>query len=122
MTVAVSACRSGAWLGRRGRVLTWLWRAPQNGWTALWNAAYRGHQEVVQLLVQAGADKDAPGKVTREGVRYGAHKRCLLFLLGVAARLLTVSVLMRVGEPCDCQWTGIAVVGLCARSGAGAIF
>ena len=109
-------------MGRRGRVLTWLGRAPQDGDTALWNAADNGHFEVVQLLVQADADKDAPEKVTREGVRNGAHKRCLFFLLGVAARLLTASVLSRVGQPCDCQWTRIALVDLCAWSGAGASF
>ena len=51
-------------MGRRGRVLNWLWRAPQNGWTALCIAAYTGHQEVVQLLVQADADTDAPTEVT----------------------------------------------------------
>ena len=97
-------------------------RAPQNGCTPLFVAAGNGHQEVVQLLVQADADKDAPQTVTREGVEYRAHKRCMFFLLGVAARLLTASVLLRVGEPCDCQWTRIALVDLCARSGAGASF
>ena len=75
-------------------------RAPQGGATPLFVAAAKGHQEVVQLLVKAGADKDAPEKVTREGVGYRAHKRCLCFLLGVAARMMTASVLSRVGEPC----------------------
>jgi hypothetical protein len=46
------------------------------------------------------------------------HKRCLCVLLGVAVRQLTGSVLTRVGWPCDCQWTGIALVDLRARSGA----
>ena len=57
-----------------------------------------------------------------EGVGCWAHKRCLCFLLGVAAQQLTGSVLSRVGQPCDGQWTEIALVDLCARSWAGAIF
>ena len=41
-------------------------RAPQNGHTPLHMAAYNGHTEVVKLLVQADADKNAPDKV-KEG-------------------------------------------------------
>jgi len=40
--------------------------SPQNGATPLYVAAHNGHLEVAQLLVQAGADKDAPNSV-REG-------------------------------------------------------
>ena len=36
----------------------------QNGATPLFAAAQKGHQEVVQLLVKEGADKDAPNSVT----------------------------------------------------------
>ena len=42
-------------------------RVPQNGATPLFVAAQKGHDEVVQFLVQADADKDAPMEVT--GVR-----------------------------------------------------
>ena len=43
--------------------------APQDGCTPLYAAAENGHQEVVQLLVQADADKNAPDNV-REGWGY----------------------------------------------------
>ena len=33
---------------------------------------------------------------------------CVCVLKGVAARLLAVRVLTRVGESCDVRWTGIA--------------
>ena len=39
-------------------------RAPQHGCTPLYAAAQQGHQEVVQLLVKEGANKDAPDEVT----------------------------------------------------------
>ena len=75
-------------------------RAPQFGCTPLYAAAENGHQEVVQLLVQADADKNAPDEVTREWGGCWAHKRFVCFLLGVVARLLIASVLSRVGELC----------------------
>ena len=37
--------------------------APQNGRTPLFGAAQNGHDKVVQLLVKAGADKDASDEV-----------------------------------------------------------
>ena len=52
-------------VGCRGGLLTRV-RAPQNGATPLLIAAQKGHDEVVQFLVQADADKDAPMEV-REG-------------------------------------------------------
>jgi len=52
-------------VGRRGELLTRR-RAPQGGATPVYKAAQEGHWEVVQRLVQAGADKDAPEEV-REG-------------------------------------------------------
>jgi hypothetical protein len=52
-------------VGCSGGLLT-RGRAPQRGATPLFAAACEGDQEVVQLLVQAGANKDAPMKV-KEG-------------------------------------------------------
>ena len=40
--------------------------APQDGRTALWIAAFNGHDEVVQLLIKADADKNFKNKV-KEG-------------------------------------------------------
>ena len=52
-------------VGCSGGLLT-RGRAPQRGATPLFAAACEGTQEVVQLLVQADADKDAPN-IVREG-------------------------------------------------------
>ena len=52
----------GAWVGRRRRLLT-RGHAPQDGATPLIIAAYKGHVAVAGLLVEKGADKDAPNKV-----------------------------------------------------------
>jgi hypothetical protein len=75
-------------------------RAPQDGDTPLWNAACKGHFEVAQLLVQANADMNFKGTVI-EGRGYWAHKRCLCFSLGVAARPLAATLLVRVGLSCE---------------------
>ena len=74
-------------------------RAPQDGDTPLVNAAFKGHLEVAQLLVHANADMNFKRTVL-EGRGYWAHKRCLCFSLGVAARPLAASSLVRVGLSC----------------------
>jgi ankyrin repeat protein len=74
-------------------------RAPQDGDTPLLNAAWKGHFEVVQLLVQANADMNFK-RLVIEGKGCWAHKRCLCFSLGVAARPLAASLLVRVGLSC----------------------
>ena len=51
-----------------------------------------------------------------------AHIRCICFVLGVAARLLAVSVLTRVGQLCNIQWTAIALIDLRARIRVGTRF
>ena len=66
-------CRSG--LLTRGR-------APQSGATPLYIAAHQGHQEVVQLLVKEGADKDAPREVTRGGAWMLGAQTAHVFLVG----------------------------------------
>jgi len=37
--------------------------APQDGHTPLWIAAFRGNEAVEQVLLQAGAEKEATDKV-----------------------------------------------------------
>jgi hypothetical protein len=57
---------------------------------------------VVKLLVDAGADKNATENV-RE--RRGGVRQTVFVFLRVASRLLSVSVLTRVGEPSSiCKW------------------
>jgi len=48
---------------RRVPMLTWV-RDPQDGRTPMLTAAQNGHAEVVELLVEAGADTNAPAKVS----------------------------------------------------------
>ena len=107
-----------AWVGRTSPVLTWGC-APQNGQTPLYIAACNGHDAVVKTLCRSGADKNTPEKVI-EG-RGGEVERTngVCFWLWVASGLLTASVLARVVQPCNIEWTGIAQVDLRARSWAG---
>ena len=51
---------------RRNRVLT-RERLPQDGRTPLYIAAERGRLEVLKLLLEAGADKNLPEIMVREG-------------------------------------------------------
>ena len=45
-------------------MLTWgAWSCLQDGWTAMMHAAGKGHVEVVDRLLAAGADKDAQNPV-----------------------------------------------------------
>ena len=70
-------------VGCRGGLLT-RGCAPQNGCTPLYVAAVKGHQEVVQLLVQAGANKDAPDKVAEgRGWVLGAQTVYVFFSWGM---------------------------------------
>ena len=84
-------------MGRSGRVLR-RGRTRQNGGTPLYAAAYNGHVAVVELLVEKGADKDAPKKVRGVGGGDVGCSKGVWFLLGVGARLPTVGVQTMVGE------------------------
>ena len=107
-----------AWVGRTSLVLTWR-RAPQNGCTALYIAAGNGHDAVVQTLCREGADKSTPNKVG-DGRGWDVERtNGVYFWLWVSSGLLTASVLARVVQPCNIEWTGIAQVDLRARSWAG---
>ena len=110
-----------AWTGRTGLVLTWG-RAPQTGCTPLSIAAGLGHHAVVQTLCREGADKNTPDKVG--GGRGGEVERTngVDFWLWVSSGLLTASVLARVVEPCNIEWTAIAQVDFHARNWAVASF
>ena len=80
-------------MGHRGQELTRA-RAPQDGWTPLFIAAYTGHLAVVEHLVAKGADTNA-GNPVRERMGGGVGRSRGVF----GARLLSVSVLTRVGGP-----------------------
>jgi len=93
----------GACAGRRGRALT-RGVAPQDGYTPLFGATANGHVAVMELLVAKGADMDVADKVRDvRGGDVGCSKG-VWFLLGVGARLLSVSVPTRVGG-CVCLST-----------------
>jgi hypothetical protein len=72
----------GVWVRRRGGVLT-RGGVPQIGATPLHSAAEHGHAAVVRVLVEAGADKNAPNKV-REG-RGGEGMVCAQKVCGFLA-------------------------------------
>ena len=86
----------GARVVRRGRLLKQV-RAPQTAGAPLHIAAYRGHLEMVDFLFATGVHKDAPNEV-REGRGCWVFKGGPILAGGVGARLLSVSVQMRVGR------------------------
>ena len=45
----------------------------QNGWTALQQASIQGHQKVVELLLNAGANPDLQDKVRKDGTVSRMH-------------------------------------------------
>jgi len=62
----------GAWMGRRGVLLT-RGSAPQDGMTPLFVAARNGHDKVVHFLLREGVDVTAKTKVSER--RVGGERR-----------------------------------------------
>jgi ankyrin repeat protein len=50
-------------------------RAPQNGWTPLYSASYKGHAKVVGALLAKGADMEAKADVRMTASRMDAPPR-----------------------------------------------
>ena len=97
-------------------------RAPQNGCTPVYFAAQNWHDAVVQTLCREGADKNTPEKVWQGRAGEVERTNGVYVWLRVSSGLLTASVLTRVVQPCNVEWTGIAQVDLRARSWAAASF
>ena len=72
----------GARVVRRGRLLK-QGRAPQDGLTPLFIAAWDGHVALAELLVAKGADKDAMNEVRGKRGGNAGRSRGVGFLTGL---------------------------------------
>ena len=66
-------CLVFPWMWRRARngycptFVCWPWWTPQDGRTPLYTSAYNGHKEVVEILLQNGAEVNAACEVICDG-------------------------------------------------------